>query len=55
MQTIYDDRVKYKRLMLEAKQEYENTKDPKLKKDISRYDNIQMVKKISLNSVWCHW
>ena len=42
MQTIYDDRVKYKRLMLEAKQEYENTKDPKLEKDISRYDNIQM-------------
>ena len=52
MQTIYDDRVKYKRLMLEAKQEYENTKDPKLKKDISRYDNIQMAKKISLNSAY---
>ncbi len=47
-----DDRVKYKRLMLEAKQEYENTKDPKLKKDISRYDNIQMAKKISLNSAY---
>ena len=52
MQSIYDDRVKYKRLLLEAKQEYENTKDPKLKKDISRYDNIQMAKKISLNSAY---
>ena len=27
MQGIYDDRGKYKRLLLEAKQEYENTKD----------------------------
>ena len=52
MQSIYNDRVKYKRLLLEAKQEYENTKDPKLKKDISRYDNIQMAKKISLNSAY---
>ena len=52
MQSIYDERVKYKRLLLEAKQEYENTKDPKLKKDISKYDNIQMAKKISLNSAY---
>ena len=52
MQSIYDDRVKYKRLLLEAKQEYENTKDPKLKKDISKYNNIQMAKKISLNSAY---
>ena len=52
MQGIYDDRVKYKRLLLEAKQEYENTKDPKLNKDISRYNNIQMAKKISLNSAY---
>ena len=56
MQSIYDDRVKYKRLLLEAKQEYENTTDPKIKakldKDISRYNNIQMAKKISLNSAY---
>ena len=52
MQSIYDDRVKYKQLMLEAKQEYENTKNPKLTKDISRYENIQMAKKISLNSAY---
>ena len=38
--------------MLQSKQEYENTKDKKLLKDISKYDNIQMAKKISLNSAY---
>jgi DNA polymerase elongation subunit (family B) len=52
MQSMYDDRVKYKRLLLQAKQEYENTKNPKLLKDISKYNNIQMAKKISLNSAY---
>ena len=52
MQTMYDDRVKYKKLLLQAKQEYENTKDPKLLKDISKYNNIQLAKKISLNSAY---
>ena len=52
MESMYNDRVKYKKLMLQSKQEYENTKDPKLLKDISKYDNIQMAKKISLNSAY---
>ena len=52
MQSMYNDRSKFKKLMLEAQQEYENTKDPKLLKDISKYNNIQMAKKISLNSVY---
>jgi DNA polymerase elongation subunit (family B) len=52
MQKMYDDRVKYKQLMLEAKKDYERTKDPKLKKTISKFNNIQMAKKISLNSVY---
>ena len=52
MENIYNDRTKYKRLMLDAKQEYEDTKDPKLLKDISRYNNIQMAKKISINSAY---
>jgi len=52
METMYNDRTKYKRLMLEAKQKYEDTKDPQLLKDISRYNNIQMAKKISLNSAY---
>ena len=52
METMYNDRTKYKRLMLEAKQQYEDTKDPQLLKHISLYHNIQMAKKISLNSAY---
>ena len=52
MENIYNDRTKYKRLMLDAKQKYEDTKDPKFLKDISKYNNIQMAKKISLNSAY---
>ena len=35
MEDMYNTRTEYKRKMLEAKQEYENTKDKKLLKDIS--------------------
>ena len=52
MESIYNDRTKYKRLMLESKQKFEDTKDRKYLKDISRYENIQMAKKISLNSAY---
>ena len=52
MESMYNDRVKYKKLMLHAEQEYEDTKNPALLKDISKYNNIQMAKKISLNSAY---
>ena len=52
MQKMYDDRVKFKQLMLEAQKDYEKTKDPKLLRDISKFNNIQMAKKISLNSAY---
>jgi DNA polymerase elongation subunit (family B) len=52
MEGIYNDRVKYKRRMLNAQQEYENTGEKSLLKDIARYNNIQMAKKISLNSAY---
>ena len=52
MQTMYDDRVKYKKYMLEAKQNLVNTKDKKYEKQISTFNNIQMAKKISLNSAY---
>ena len=42
MEQIYNDRVKYKKLLLQAEQEYEDTKNPALLKDISKYNNIQM-------------
>ena len=45
MQSMYDDRVKYKKRMLQAKQDYENTKNPKLLKDIAKYNNIQLAKR----------
>ena len=52
MQEIYNDRTVYKKKMLEAKQQYEDTKDSKYLKYISRYNNIQMARKISLNSAY---
>ena len=38
--------------MLAAKQKYEDTKDPKLIKDIATFNNIQMARKIQLNSAY---
>ena len=52
MQEMYDDRTIYKKKMLDAKQKYEDTKDPKYANDVSRYHNIQMARKISLNSAY---
>ena len=52
MQEIYNDRTVYKKKMLKAKQDYEDTKDAKYLKYISRYNNIQMARKISLNSAY---
>ena len=52
MQDIYDDRTIFKKKMLKAKQDYEDTKDSKYQKFISRYNNIQMARKISLNSAY---
>ncbi len=52
MQKIYDERVQSKKLMLIAKQEYEKTPTKKLEKAISKYNNIQMARKIQLNSAY---
>ena len=52
MQKMYDDRVKFKQLMIEAQKDYEKTKAPKLQKTIAKFNNIQMAKKISLNSAY---
>ena len=52
MQKMYDDRVRYKKAMLEAKQNLVNTKDKKYEKQISTFNNIQMAKKIALNSAY---
>ena len=52
MEKIYTERTIYKKKMLVAKQKYEDTKDPKLVKDIATFNNIQMARKIQLNSAY---
>jgi len=52
MQIIYDDRTIYKKKMLAAKQEYETNPSEKLERDISKFNNIQMARKIQLNSAY---
>ena len=52
MQTIYDERTIYKKKMLIAKQDYEKKPSERLKKDIAKFNNIQMARKIQLNSAY---
>lgn len=56
MEEMYEDRKKFKKLMLQAKQEYENETDDskkyEIEKRISRYENLQLAKKVSLNSAY---
>ncbi len=52
MEKIYEERVIYKKKMLKAKQEYENNPSVELKKEIARCNNIQMARKIQLNSAY---
>ena len=52
MEKIYKDRTIYKKKMLEAKQQYEKTKTKTLEKEIARCNNIQMARKIQLNSAY---
>ena len=52
MQKIYDERTIYKKKMLAAKQENEKNPSNKLVADISKFNNIQMARKIQLNSAY---
>ena len=52
VQKFFDDRQKYKKLMLKAKQDLIDTGDEKYKNDISKYNNFQMARKIQLNSLY---
>jgi DNA polymerase elongation subunit (family B) len=52
MDKIYKDRTIYKKKMLAAKQEYEKKKTKDLEKEIARCNNIQMARKIQLNSAY---
>jgi DNA polymerase elongation subunit (family B) len=52
MEKIYKDRTIYKKKMIEAKQQYEKKKSKELEKEIARCNNIQMARKIQLNSAY---
>ena len=56
MEEMYSDRKKFKKLMLQAKQEYENETDDskkyEIEKRIAKYNNIQLAKKVGLNSAY---
>jgi len=52
MEKMYGDRVIFKKKMLAAKQQYEKTPTVALEKEIARCNNIQMAKKIALNSAY---
>jgi DNA polymerase elongation subunit (family B) len=56
MEEMYDDRKKFKKMMLQASQEYENEKDEckkyEIEKRVARFNNLQLAKKVSLNSAY---
>ena len=56
LEEMYEDRKKFKKLMLKAQQEKENEKDKsnyyEHEKRIARYNNLQLAKKVSLNSAY---
>ena len=52
MEKMYNERVIFKKRMITAKKKYEKTPSVELTKEIARCNNIQMAKKISLNSAY---
>jgi len=56
LQDMYEDRKKFKNMMLKAQQDYENEKDEskkyEIEKRIARYNNLQLAKKVGLNSAY---
>lgn len=56
METVYSDRSKYKKQSLEAKKELEAETDPvkrfEIEKKVARYHNLQLAKKVCLNSAY---
>jgi len=52
MERMYNDRVVYKDKMIAAQKDYEKTKSKQASKDISRYKNMQLAKKVQLNSAY---
>lgn len=49
---IYNERSIFKKQMLKIEQEYANTKNEELTSEISRLNNLQLARKIQINSVY---
>jgi DNA polymerase elongation subunit (family B) len=56
LEEMYVDRSKFKKMMIQAKKDYEAEKDEskkyEIEKRIARYNNLQLAKKVSLNSAY---
>lgn len=52
MEKVFADRKRYKNLMLEAKQTYEQSKSVEDERKYIQYNNMQLAKKIQLNSCY---
>jgi len=52
VQKLFNDRKIYKKKMLEAQTQYEETKNKHWQKEISKYNNFQMARKIQMNSLF---
>ena len=56
MEEMYEDRKKFKKLMIKSQQDYQvetdSTKKKELENLIARYNNLQLAKKVSLNSAY---
>ena len=56
MEEMYEDRKKFKKLMIQAKKDYEaetdDSKKYEIEKRIARFNNLQLAKKVSLNSAY---
>jgi len=52
MDKLYQERVIYKKKMIEAKKLYQETGDKRLQNDIAANHNIQLARKIALNSAY---
>jgi DNA polymerase elongation subunit (family B) len=52
MDTLYQERVVYKKKMIEAQKMYQQTGDKKYEFEIAKNHNIQLARKLSLNSAY---
>jgi len=52
MEEMYEDRKKFKKQMIQAQKDYEKKPSKDLEKLISKLNNLQLAKKVSLNSAY---